>query len=74
MFQPGGLGGVFLTRSVERAYHILALAADAMPNKPRRLVYAATLENSVPDNNPLRAPIFLDHPGAAIRVSWHSAD
>jgi hypothetical protein len=54
---------VFLTRSVERAYHILAFAADATPSKARQLVYAATLENYVTDDQPLHAPIFLDHLG-----------
>lgn len=58
---------VFLTRSVERAYHILAFAAELMPNKSRRLVYAATHESYVSDDRPLHAPIFLDHLG-----NWQS--
>ena len=58
---------VFLTRSVERAYHILAFAAESTANKARRLVYAATLESYVADENPLHAPIFLDHLG-----NWQS--
>ena len=58
---------VFLTRSVERAYHILAYAADAAANKSRRLVYAATLDSFVATDNPLHVPIFLDHAG-----NWQS--
>ena len=54
---------VFLTHSVERAYHILALAAETAPCKGRRLVYAATQESYVTDDQPLHAPIFLDHLG-----------
>jgi hypothetical protein len=57
---------VFLTRSVERAYHILAFAAEftrSSPNKTRRLVYAATLEDYVANDQPLHAPLFLDHLG-----------
>ena len=53
---------VFLTRSVERAYHILALAA-ATAHPRRRLVYATTHEGYVTGNDPLFAPIFLDHHG-----------
>ena len=58
---------VFLTQSIERAYHILAFAADATPNKSRRFVYAAAHENYVTDDRPLHAPIFLDHLG-----NWQS--
>ncbi len=58
---------VFLTRSVERAYHILSFAAEATPNKSRRLVYAATQECYVTNDRPLHAPIFLDHFG-----NWQS--
>ncbi len=54
---------VFLTRSVERAYHILTFASEVTANKSRRLVYAATQECFVTDDHPLHAPIFLDHAG-----------
>lgn len=54
---------VFLTRSVERAYHILTFAAETTAIKSRRLVYAATQESYVTDDQPLHAPIFLDHLG-----------
>lgn len=54
---------VFLTKSVERAYHILALAADMTSNRRRRLVYAATLDAYYTDPDSLHAPIFLDHLG-----------
>ena len=52
---------VFLTQSVERAYHILAVAAETTRNSTRRLVYAATHEGYLTDDNPLHSPIFLDH-------------
>jgi hypothetical protein len=54
---------VFLTLSVERAYHILALAAEIARNPSRRLVYAATHSGYVADPDPLFAPLFLDHAG-----------
>ncbi len=54
---------VFLTRSVERAYHILALAAETAPNRARRLVYATTQETYITDDHPLFTPILLDHLG-----------
>lgn len=54
---------VFLTRSVARAYHILAHAAQITRNRSRRLVYAATHEVFLADSEPLHAPIFLDHRG-----------
>lgn len=58
---------VFLTCSVERAYHILSFAADVTSNKSRRLIYAATQEAYVTDRDPLHAPFFLDHLG-----NWQS--
>lgn len=54
---------VFLTRTVERAYHILALAKRITVNPVRRLVYAATLEAYVTDSDLLHSLIFLDHDG-----------
>jgi hypothetical protein len=54
---------VFLTRSVERAYHILTLAGHIAKNRNRRLVYAATQETFLSDQNPILSPIFLDHFG-----------
>lgn len=54
---------VFLTRAVERAYHILWFASELARNKSRHLVYAATHESFVTDGDPLHAPIFLDHLG-----------
>lgn len=53
---------VFLTQSVERAYHILALARET-GHRARRLVYAATLDAVVTDPDPLMSPILLDHFG-----------
>lgn len=58
---------VFLTRSVERAYHILTYASESAANKSRRLVYAATYDSFVTNGEPLHAPIFLDHLG-----NWQS--
>jgi hypothetical protein len=58
---------VFLTQSISRAYHILALAAEIARTPSRRLVYAAPLDSFVTDPDPLFAPLFLDHAG-----SWQS--
>lgn len=54
---------VFVTPSVERTYHILALAAVCSPHPSRRLVYAAPFDSYVGDPDPLCAPLFLDHCG-----------
>ncbi|MFL5330496.1 MAG: replication-relaxation family protein [Gemmataceae bacterium] len=54
---------LFLTQSVERAYHILAFAAEVTSNRSRRLVYAATLDDFLSSGDPLFAPLFLDHSG-----------
>jgi hypothetical protein len=54
---------VFLTRSVERAHHILSLAAETTRSESRRLVYAATFDSYVTADDPLHAPSFLDHNG-----------
>ncbi len=53
----------FLTKTIKRAYHILAVANQVAVNKSRRLVYAATLGNFLADSDPMRSPIFLDHAG-----------
>ena len=57
---------MFLSQSVERAYHILAFAAENTWNSTRRLVYAATHESYLTDDPGapgLHSPIFLDHQG-----------
>ena len=54
---------VFLTRTVERAYHILALAKRITSNPSRRLVYATTLDAYLSESDPLRSALFLDHDG-----------
>lgn len=54
---------VFLTQSVARAYHILALAAETAANRSRRLAYAAALDDYAGDADPLFSPLFLDHSG-----------
>jgi hypothetical protein len=57
----------FLTRTIERAYHILALVRQVAVNKSRRVVYAATQESYLAETDPVRLPIFLDHDG-----TWQS--
>lgn len=58
---------VFLTQSIDRAYHILALACEIARTPSRRLVYAAPLDTYLTDPDPLFAPHFLDHSG-----TWQS--
>lgn len=53
----------FLTRTIERAYHILALAKRIATNQSRRFVYAATQDSYLGDADPVRTPLFLDHHG-----------
>lgn len=55
---------VFLTQSIARAYHILALACEIARTPSRRLVYATPLDTYVTDPDPIYAPLFLDHAGA----------
>lgn len=55
---------VFLGRSIERAYHLLAVAGKIATNPSRRLVYAATIDSYLGAPDPLRAPIFIDHQGS----------
>jgi len=54
---------VFLTRSIERAYHILLLARELAKNRDRRLCYAATQDAYLAERDALRAPLLLDHHG-----------
>lgn len=54
---------VFLTRTQDRADHILSLAASLVRNRDRRLFYAATQDTFLSDRDALRQPIFLDHFG-----------
>lgn len=53
----------FLTRTIERAYHILALAKRIATNQSRRFIYAATQDTYLGDSDPIRTPLFLDHHG-----------
>ncbi|MBS0264203.1 MAG: hypothetical protein JSS02_19860, partial [Planctomycetes bacterium] len=53
----------FLTRSVERSYHLLATAAAVTESPARRLVYAAPLDLFLGTQDLLREPIFNDHLG-----------
>ena len=54
---------MFLTRTVERAYHILAMAASVTQIPNRRLIYAVPLDSYLSATDPLQAPIFIDHCG-----------
>lgn len=54
---------VFLTRSQERAYHILWLAQTCARNFDRHLVYAATQDDYLTEPRALQSPLFLDHRG-----------
>lgn len=53
----------FLTRTVERAYHILSLATELARNPKRRLVYAITQDAYLVENNAVCVPLFLCHRG-----------
>jgi hypothetical protein len=55
---------VFLTPSVPRAYHILAVAGSVARIPSRRLVLAASQDEYLGSLNPLQAPMFIDHQGA----------
>jgi hypothetical protein len=54
---------VFLTRSQERANHILWLAQACARNADRHVIYAATQDAYLADPRPLQSPLFLDHHG-----------
>ncbi len=54
---------VFLTKTVERAHHILWLAGQCARNRDRRLCYAATQESYLRASNALHAFLFHDHHG-----------
>ena len=54
---------VFLTRSQERANHILWLAHACARNADRHLVYAATQDVYLTEPKPMQSPLFLDHHG-----------
>ena len=53
----------FLTPTIDRAHHILALSQRMAVHKSRRLVYAATYDSYVGESDPIRTPLFLDHDG-----------
>jgi len=55
---------VFLTRTIDRAHHILFLVSQLAGNMHRRLCYAATQDAYLAENDALRDPIFLDHSGS----------
>ena len=55
---------VFLTISIDRAYHILSLARDLAGNPGRRLCYAATHAEFLATQNAVCEPLFLDHLGS----------
>ena len=54
---------VFLTRSAERAEHIVALAAELATNRDRLVCYAAMQEEFLAEPDALRVPLCLDHFG-----------
>lgn len=54
---------IFLTRSVERANHILWLARECARNADRHLVYAATQNAYLTEPRALQTPLFVDHHG-----------
>ena len=54
---------VFLTVSIQRAYHILATMAQVTQRPARRLVYAAVQESYLGSQTPLSDPLLLDHSG-----------
>ncbi|MGH7136088.1 MAG: replication-relaxation family protein, partial [Pirellulales bacterium] len=54
---------VFLTRTIERANNILALAANVTANPSRRLIYASPQASYIAEPANIRSPIFLDHVG-----------
>jgi hypothetical protein len=70
LWKSGGSHGLrpyfrvaFLTKTVERAHHILALARQTARNPDRHLCYALTSEGFLTEPDAVRAPIFLDHHG-----------
>lgn len=54
---------VFLTPSVKRCYHLLALARKLSLNPARHLIYAATQASFLGESDPLSIPLFLNHSG-----------
>ena len=53
----------FLTKTAERAEHILSLAKELARNQDRRLIVAATQDAFLAEPDVLRQPVFLDHFG-----------
>lgn len=53
----------FLTKSLDRAYHILSLANAVTRNRDRRLFYAATQDAYLAEADAVRKPLFVDHAG-----------
>jgi len=59
---------IFLTKTSERAHHILWLARRCARNPDRRLCYAATQEDYLKTSDALHAPLFCDHHGVWTRL------
>jgi hypothetical protein len=57
----------FLTRTIERAHHLLVLAGQLARNPERRLCYTATQDEYLACREAVREPLFLDHEG-----HWHA--
>lgn len=54
---------VFLTRTAERAEHIVALAGQLARNRDWLLSYSAPFDDYIAEADALRAPLFIDHHG-----------
>ena len=54
---------VFLTKTAQRAEHIVQLAGEIAKNRDRRLCYAATQEAFLIESDALCQPLFIDHHG-----------
>ena len=54
---------VFLTKSQERANHILWLAQTCARNADRHLIYAAPQDAYLTEPRALQSPLFIDHHG-----------
>lgn len=55
---------VYLTTGIERAYHILGIAAAVARVRSRQLVLAASQDAYLGAVSPLSTPLFIDHRGA----------
>jgi hypothetical protein len=54
---------IFLTTTQDHEYRFLTLVHELLANRRRLLFYAATIDEYLNDDDPLRRPILLDHRG-----------